>query len=108
MEGSVQFWINYGKKAYERGKYEKALEELEYEYQTLRVYSYVASQVKSLTRINNLSWNHHRLVAPYILHNKKIGWTKQKKEAGQSPLSEGHQKSPSRLHAGRIVSRIKP
>jgi len=34
MEGSIQFWIgdwlNYGHKTYERGKYEKALEELDY------------------------------------------------------------------------------
>jgi hypothetical protein len=68
MEGSVQFWIgdwlNYGRKAYERGKYEKALEKLEYEPRTLRVYAYVANQVNSLIRNNNLTFNHHRTVAP--------------------------------------------
>ena len=53
-------------------KYTQALEETDYEYQTLRVYKYVAGNVEMLIRINNLSFNHHREVAPLEPKDQKI------------------------------------
>lgn len=68
MESSVQFWIgdwlNYGHRAYERGKYEKALEKLDLEYGTLANLGYVAKQVESSRRREKLSFGHHQTVAP--------------------------------------------
>jgi len=68
VEGSVQFWVgdwlNFGKKKYERGKYEEAVIELGYEYGTLRDFSYVSDNVELSLRKDNLGFRHHAEVAP--------------------------------------------
>ena len=68
VEGSVQFWVgdwlNFGKKKYEHGKYELALQELGYEYHTLRKLSYVSDEVESDRRRSLLDFSHHAEVAP--------------------------------------------
>jgi len=67
MEGAVQFWIgdwinaNWGK--YEHGKYDEA-EELGYEKDVVRDCDYVSNNVKSAVRTADLSWTHHKVVAP--------------------------------------------
>jgi hypothetical protein len=74
--GAVQWWIgdwlNYGERAYGE-MYAQALDATEYDYQTLRVQKYVANRVQLLTRSNNLSWKHHRIVAP-LEPEQQIEW----------------------------------
>lgn len=68
IESANSFWIgdwinsNWGK--YERGKYDDA-EKLGFEKETLQVYGSVASSVKSLIRIKDLSWSHHQTVSKF-------------------------------------------
>lgn len=66
-EQSVQFWIgdwlNYGEKTYGKVQYEQAIQQTGLDYQTLRTYKYVASNVPMLLRSNKLSYYHHREVA---------------------------------------------
>src|SRR5579863_2157451 len=66
-EQSVQFWIgdwlNYGEKTYGKVQYEQAIQQTGLDYQTLRTYKYVASNVPLLLRSNKLSYYHHREVA---------------------------------------------
>ncbi len=66
VEGSVQFWIGdwllYGEQNYGE-MYKKALEDLEYEYETLRNIKYIAANVKMSLRNDNLTFNHHKEVA---------------------------------------------
>jgi len=63
-EGSVQFWIgdylNYGEKAYGE-KYAQAVHEKQAA--TWMNYAWVARKVEISTRVENLTWAHHRLVA---------------------------------------------
>jgi len=55
-------WLNYGEQKY--GGMYKDIEKLTgLKNNTLRVYKYVASRIGMLNRINNLQWQHHRLVA---------------------------------------------
>lgn len=67
LEGSIQWqigdWINYGESNWGE-KYERALETEEYAYQTLRVYASVAGSIDLLIRNQQLSFAHHRLIAP--------------------------------------------
>lgn len=63
-------WLNYGEPTYGE-MYTQALDELDYEYQTLRVLKYVSNRVELLTRVNNLSWKHHRIVAPLELEQQQ-------------------------------------
>ena len=83
-------WINYGEKAYGE-KYSEALAffgrevlgAMGYELQTLKVFAHVCRSVERLIRINVLSFNHHRIVAPltpkeqaYWLDLAKVqGWS---------------------------------
>jgi len=65
IEGAVQFWIgdwinhNWGR--YEHGKYDEAEEE-GYNKSSLEKYSNISNNVKSCTRVQELSWPHHQLV----------------------------------------------
>ncbi len=70
IEGSVQFWIgdwlNFGKKKYEHGKYEEALQELGYELRSLQQFSWVSEKIESSRRLENLDYSHHMEVAPLL------------------------------------------
>ena len=65
-EKSVQFWIgdwlNYGERAWGK-KYTEALEQTGLDYQTLRDYKWVASNVPLSVRKDTLSFHHHKQVA---------------------------------------------
>ena len=67
VEGSVQFWIgdwlNFGKRKYEHGKYEQALQELEYEKQALKDFCWVSESIETSLRKDNLEFSHHKEVA---------------------------------------------
>lgn len=56
-------WLNYGAVAYGE-KYSRALEATGYEYQSLRDMASVAGEFEVSRRRDNLSWSHHREVAP--------------------------------------------
>lgn len=64
MEKAVQWWIgdwlNFGEQAYGE-KYSQALEETGLSYSALSHYAWVAARV--CTRVQTLSWSHHRAVA---------------------------------------------
>lgn len=66
-EQSIQFWvgdwINYGEKSY-GNKYTKALETTDYEQATLHNTSYVARKVEPSLRSEDLTFSHHKEVAP--------------------------------------------
>lgn len=97
LEGAVQWllgdWLNHGQKAYGE-KYQEALEETDYEYQTLRVYASVAAAYDLLIRNQQVTFSHHRLVVadtPEIrelwltyaaLHGKKLKLGDMRKERG--------------------------
>lgn len=56
-------WLRIGvEKKY--GDLKKLADELPWKYQELRIFKYVAERIKLLSRNNNLSWNHHKCVAP--------------------------------------------
>lgn len=88
-QGAVQWWIgdwlNYGERAYGE-KYARALEETEYDYQTLRNYKYVSSQVELSLRKDNLSWNHHLIIAP-LEPDEQRSWLEQAEKNGWSVAS---------------------
>lgn len=95
LEGSIQWllgdWLNHGEKAYGE-KYQEALEETDYEYQTLRVYASVAAAYELLIRNQQLTFSHHRLVvadplelrdlwlAYAAVHGKKLKLSDMRKE----------------------------
>lgn len=55
-------WLNYGELAYGE-KYSQALTQTDFVYGTLANCKYVAERVEFSLRNENLSWNHHALVA---------------------------------------------
>jgi hypothetical protein len=70
LQFAIGDWLNYGEAAY-GDKYNDALEifgieangEYGYEEQSLRIFAHVAARVKKFTRVNNLDWRHHFVVA---------------------------------------------
>ncbi|HSH45129.1 MAG TPA: LmbU family transcriptional regulator [Longimicrobiales bacterium] len=66
IEGAVQWWIgdwlNYGERKYGE-RYTQAIEATGYAYDTLAGAAYVARQIESCRRRQNLSWSHHKEVA---------------------------------------------
>jgi len=65
VEGCVQFWIGdcLAYRQQKWGMYDDIAEETGMEGNTLRQYKQVSEQVKSDTRVSDLSWTHHREVA---------------------------------------------
>ena len=65
LQGSLAWligdWLMAGERRY-GVTYERVAEVLGYEPQTLRVWKMVSERVDLLTRVNDLSWAHHRLV----------------------------------------------
>ncbi|HUU52578.1 MAG TPA: hypothetical protein VMW92_06085 [Candidatus Heimdallarchaeota archaeon] len=68
IKGTLQWWIgdwiNAGKEKYSRNKYDIALYEFHYTYGTLANIASICEKVKSSCRHENLSFEHHRAVAP--------------------------------------------
>lgn len=66
MQDSSQWWVGdwlaYGDRY--RRDYTTAMEQLDHSFHALRNYAYVSSRVESALRSADLSWSHHRLVAP--------------------------------------------
>ena len=67
IEGSVQFWLGdwllFGENKYGE-MYSQALDATELDYQTLADVKYTASKVEISCRNENLSFSHHKAVAP--------------------------------------------
>jgi N6-adenosine-specific RNA methylase IME4 len=55
-------WLNYGERRYGE-TYSQALDEGDYEYQTLNAAAWVSRQIEFMRRRINLTWSHHREVA---------------------------------------------
>lgn len=68
LNGSLQWligdWLVCGEDRQWGKTYQEAEEETGYSYQTLRDYAYVARHVHLSIRIDKLSFQHHRLIAP--------------------------------------------
>lgn len=66
-ESGVMWWIgdllNEGEKRYGE-TYTQAIGSSDYSYETVKQAKYVAGAVELCTRIHNLSWKHHQIVAP--------------------------------------------
>jgi hypothetical protein len=69
--------------------YTQAIEESPYDYGTLRNFVYVAENVRLSLRNDNLSWDHHRAVAPlepkdqsqFLLEAEQQQWSVKKLRA---------------------------
>ena len=114
IDSSIQFyigdWINFGSEKWERGRYEKVLEHVKYEPQTLRVYAYVTARFTQdfrkelLTRINNLPFTQLRILAKlpdpevveFLLRANEGNWSTRRLEEA---VNKRHPKS--------IVDRLK-
>jgi N6-adenosine-specific RNA methylase IME4 len=57
-------WLAYGEGQVWGDKYEQAIDDSQLEYGTLAQEKYVSNKVEFCTRVQNLSWTHHRAVAP--------------------------------------------
>ncbi|MDA2921099.1 hypothetical protein MYX76_16680 [Desulfobacterota bacterium AH_259_B03_O07] len=65
-------WLNYGERKYGE-KYSQALEQTDYEYDTLRKFGYVSDRVEIGNRFPELDWTHHMVVAP-LEPKEQIKW----------------------------------
>ncbi len=54
--------LNYGERKYGE-MYSQALEITDYAYMTLAQFKYVSDRVSFCTRVQNLDWKHHQVVA---------------------------------------------
>jgi hypothetical protein len=93
-------WLCYGERY--RRDYRTAMEELDRTFDALRSYAYVSSKVTSATRVADLSWSHHRLVARldpaeqarWLDDALRQGWSVRELEQA---LAEGHSPRPPTL-----------
>lgn len=77
-------WLNYGERAYSE-MYSQVLDETGFDYQTLRDDKWVAGRIELSDRSDNLSWGHHREVAPFEPEEQSLwlnraeenNWTRQ-------------------------------
>jgi hypothetical protein len=73
---SIHFWIgdilNYGEKRPWGKRYEEAIEKTGFDYQTLMDDKWVAASVQFSSRKENLSFSHHKVVAPYAPQEQAI------------------------------------
>lgn len=75
-------WLNYGENTYGE-TYTQAIEVTGLEYQTLTAMKWVSSSVEILVRTNNLTWQHHRMVASQE-SDKQIYWLNEAETNGWS------------------------
>lgn len=91
IEKGVHFWIgdwiNYGRARWDQTpRYKLAVQQLGFDYRTLRNDAWVASKVEVSRRRDTLSFSHHEEVAPYtpeeqellLDHAKEQGWSAKK------------------------------
>jgi len=86
--GALQWWIGdwllCGEGRPEWGdKYTEACEKFGREYSTLASYKNVATSVEFCVRTQNLSWEHHKIVAPFTKPQQKK-WLKKAEKEGWS------------------------
>ena len=82
-------WVNYGESRKDYGKkYSEALQATGFDYSTLKLYSRVARHIDRVTRVTQLSFEHHRKVAMLEPEEQKrwLGAASKAKEKGE-PLS---------------------
>lgn len=90
IEGSVSWWLGdwwaYGEHAYGERKalFEEGGPLAELEFQTVRVYGYVANNVDPNQRSSKLTWTHHRHVADLPPAQQRKWLAKAEKEAWSS------------------------
>lgn len=74
IEGAVQWWLgdwlNYGEKAYGE-KYAEALDATGFEQHTLENYAYVAGNIKTSLRREDVSYSIHKEIAPLPVDQQK-------------------------------------
>ena len=93
-------WLNYGEGKGEWGNaYESAMRITKLDYGVLRHYASVAKNVQLLTRVNNLSWDHHRKVAPLKTEEEKRKWL-------QVALQECDKQNGKPMSARRLAKSI--
>lgn len=67
MEKSIQWWVGdwlrFGERKYGE-MYSQMLDSTDYEYGSLANMKYIAERFESSLRSENLSWSHHKEVAP--------------------------------------------
>lgn len=73
-------WLNTGEARWGE-KYKDALLETDYEYQTLADYAWVCSKVSFSIRNRNLSFAHHRVIAP-LPPDEQVHWLNLAQEKG--------------------------
>jgi len=91
-------WVNYGNGRYGE-KYDEALACTGLEYQTLRIYAYVAKKVQLFNRLNNLTFTHHFAVAKLKDPDEQKHWLKL---AADNDLSV--QRLKKSINFGRIAT----
>jgi len=83
MEGAVHWWIgdwlNHGERKWGE-TYAQAMDEMEFEYGTLRNDAWVSSQIELSRRRDNLSWSHHQEVAQLKNPDEQDDWLRQAEE----------------------------
>lgn len=96
-------WINYGESRKDYGdKYAEALKATGFDYGTLRNYSNVARRVKLSLRNDNLSWEHHRKVAPLKDEAQQKKWLQTASKAKE----KGKPMSTRRLAKSILLGRV--
>ena len=87
-------WLNYGERAYGE-KYAQAMDATGLDYSAVANYAWVAKAVEPSTRVETLSWSHHREVAhletveqaDWLSRAEAQGWSRNElREAVKSPL----------------------
>jgi len=71
-------WWNYGHKKWSR-EAEEFIEKIGYKKHSLKVYGWIYNAVKSSIRMDDLSFNHHQIVAP-LEESEQIKWLCQAKD----------------------------
>lgn len=72
IQFAIGDWLIYGEQHYGE-MYAQALSETDYDYGTLRNFKYVANNVPLSLRHDNLTFEHHRAVAP-LESDQQAGW----------------------------------
>jgi len=102
-QGGVNWWVgdwlNEGEKLYGE-KYAQAIETTGKSYQDLANCKWVADKVEFSTRVENLSWSHHREVAPLEPEEQAdmLGWAVDN-NASVHELKQEHRKRKNKLLA---------
>jgi hypothetical protein len=94
-------WLNYGERY--RRDYTEAMAAIDLKFGALRGYAYVASKVESATRVAQLSWTHHRVVAPlpadqqreWLDEAQAQGWSKRDLEQAIAESRDPKQLQPT-------------